>query len=401
MNTLELLDKKEGLQKRAREIMAKAQGEKRQLNEGEGTEFNNILKEISDIDTQIRSIEEKNEKDQKKKNHMPKEKEADFSLLGAIRSIANNQPLDERAQEVINQGIAEMRHSGQSYQGQIILPTEMRAEIKATAGTNGQEVVGEDIQTILAPLRNRLVLTQAGATYMSGLVGDVSIPAYAGTNATWAAETAAASDGAGAFSEVKLSPKRLTTYVDISKQFLLQDSASAEAMLRSDIVAAISDKLENTIFGAAAGSSTQPKGFFNGITAEKAAVTYKDIVSMEETLETAKVYGDLKWIMSPKAKADLRTTEKSASTARYLMEDNNTMDGYPALTSGNVHQKGLILGNWSEYVIGQWGGIDLTVDPYTQATNGKVRLVVNAYFDAKPRRDAAFKVVDLHSASPA
>lgn len=33
---------------------------------------------------------------------------------------------------------------------------------------------------------------------------------------------------------------------------------------------------------------------------------------------------------------------------------------------------------------------DLTVDPYTQATNGKVRLVINAYFDAKPRRAEAF-----------
>lgn len=33
---------------------------------------------------------------------------------------------------------------------------------------------------------------------------------------------------------------------------------------------------------------------------------------------------------------------------------------------------------------------DLTVDPYTQAANGKVRLVINAYFDAKPRRAEAF-----------
>ena len=33
---------------------------------------------------------------------------------------------------------------------------------------------------------------------------------------------------------------------------------------------------------------------------------------------------------------------------------------------------------------------DLTVDPFTQASNGKVRLVINAYFDAKPRRAASF-----------
>jgi hypothetical protein len=33
---------------------------------------------------------------------------------------------------------------------------------------------------------------------------------------------------------------------------------------------------------------------------------------------------------------------------------------------------------------------DLTVDPYTQAASGKVRLVINAFFDAKPRRAEAF-----------
>ena len=53
-------------------------------------------------------------------------------------------------------------------------------------------------------------------------------------------------------------------------------------------------------------------------------------------------------------------------------------------------KKGLILGNFNDLVIGQWGGIDLTVDPYTQAANGKIRLVVNAYFDAKPQRAASF-----------
>ena len=48
------------------------------------------------------------------------------------------------------------------------------------------------------------------------------------------------------------------------------------------------------------------------------------------------------------------------------------------------------MGNFSDYVIAQWGGIDLTVDPYTKAADGKVRLVINAYFDAKPRRSEAF-----------
>jgi hypothetical protein len=48
----------------------------------------------------------------------------------------------------------------------------------------------------------------------------------------------------------------------------------------------------------------------------------------------------------------------------------------------------MVAGDFSDLVIAQWGGLDITVDPYSQATNGKVRLIVNAYFDAAKRRDS-------------
>ena len=160
-------------------------------------------------------------------------------------------------------------------------------------------------------------------------------------------------------------------------------------MLKRDIVAAISNKLEATVLGSAAGSTTQPAGLFNGVTADTAAVTYKDIVKMEADLESKNVRGDIKYIVSPSAKAELKTTDKGTDTGKYLMEGNE-VNGYPVLCTSAVAGKGVVMGNWSDYVIGQWGGIDLTVDPYTQAANGKVRLVINAYFDAKPRRADSF-----------
>lgn len=52
-----------------------------------------------------------------------------FSLLKAINSIANNKQLDERSAEVVNAGVAEMRKSGLSYNGQIQLPIEERADV--------------------------------------------------------------------------------------------------------------------------------------------------------------------------------------------------------------------------------------------------------------------------------
>ena len=383
MNTLELLDKKQQLRSKAEAIITNAEKECRKLNEGEQMEFDTLIREVEDVDVQIRKIEDDNKQTTKTIKRME-----NFSLLKAINDVANNRQLDERAQEVVSAGIAEMRKAGQSYSGQIVLPIESR-NIQATVEGAGQENVAEDKLGILEPLRTKLVLVNAGASYMTGLVGNVSIPVYSGSNVGWAGEVDAATNGAGTFTEVALEPKRLTAFIDVSKQFLLQDSNSAEEMLKRDIVAAISDKLEATILGTEAGSSTKPAGMLNGVSPESDAITYEDIVNMEATLEGANVSGEIKYIVSPTAKATLKTTKIDAGSGKFAMEGNE-MNGYPVLCTSAVSGKGVIMGNFNDLVIGQWGGIDLTVDPYTQAANGKVRLVINAYFDAKPRRAEAF-----------
>lgn len=393
MDTLTLIDKREQLKVKAENLISSAEKELRKLNDGEANELANIKKEIADIENQIKEIEDENKRNYKtnlKINTMEK-----FSLLKAINDVANNRQLDERALEVIAKGQNEMRKAGQSYSGQIVLPMEMRDAVQATVATHGQENVAEDKLGILEPLRANLVLVQAGASYMTGLIGNVSIPAYSGSNVGWAGEVSAASDGAGTFSEVNLEPKRLTAYIDVSKQFLIQDSNSAEEMLKRDIVAAISNKLEATILGSEAGDATKPAGLLNGVDADLAAPTYADIVKMEADLEAKNVRGNIKFIVSPSAKADLKTTAKNQNS--FLMEGNE-VNGYPVLCTSAVAGKGVIMANWSDLVIGQWGGIDLTVDPYTQAANGKVRLVINAYFDAKPRRADAFAKKVLHTA---
>lgn len=380
MNSVELLDKKEQLQLRAENLLNSVEKEARKLNTDEEVEFNSLLKQIEDIETELNNKLNDNEK-------RNKTMENKFSLINAINAVVNNRNLDETAQEIVNAGIAEMRKSGQSYSGQIILPVEERATIQVTAA-HGIEAVADDKLNILEPLRNRLVLTQAGATYMTGLVGNVFIPTYSGTNVAWKGEVAAADDGAGTFGEVELSPKRLTAYLDISKQFLIQDSVSAEEMLKNDIVRALAEKLESTILGNVAGSTTQPAGIFKLITpATGAAATYAGTVAMEKALDENNATGNYSYIVSPAVKATLRTAPKDSGSGLFTME-NDEINGIPVYCTNSC--AGAVVGNFEDYVIAQWGGIDLTVDPYTQASNGKVRLVINAYFDAKPRRTESF-----------
>lgn len=396
MTSLELIEKREKLRAQAQQVLDNAQKEKRKLTDEEQRHYNAICKDMADINAELDRM-------QRSLNARPAGEPAKagkpFSLLRAINDIANNRSLDDNAAAVVEAGIAQMRKSGQSYSGQLVLPTEARElDNVITAGNNGnashnggKENVATDVLGILEPLRANMAVTKAGATLMTGLIGNVQIPSYSGSNVGWAGETAAAASGAGKWSEVSLSPKRLTAYVDVSKQFLIQDSNSAEEMLRRDIVNAIAEKLEQTILGTAAGSATQPAGLLNGVQADTSAITYADIIGMEAALEAKNVYGDLAFIVSPTAKATLKTTALGGTRSdfRMIMTDGE-IDGLPVHSTSAMSGKGVVLGAWREYVIAQWGAIDLTVDPYTQAANGMVRLVINAYFDAKPRRAEAF-----------
>ena len=328
---------------------------------------------------------EKEIRNNETKNHTKMTKE--FRLIKAINDIANNRSVDDTAQAVVKAGAEEMRKAGVSYGGQIQLPTsELRGAITVTA--EGEDVVATEIYDILEPLRAKNVLVAAGAKFITGLVGDVQVPSMTAGNVTWEGETVSAKDGGQTFTAVKLSPKRLTAYVDISKQFLVQDSKSAEALIRMDIINAINSKLEATILGSAAGTTTQPAGIFNGVSKTTIA-SFKDVCDLEAKIEDANVIGECKYVMSNKAKAALRNMAKSAKSTELVME-GGAIDGTEVLNTSNVEEQNVVYGDFSNLAIGQWGSIDILVDPYSKAADGQVRLVVNAFFDAKVLRNGAF-----------
>lgn len=335
-------------------------------------------------------VEESDNKEEHKRNKSidDKKMEKRFSLVHAINDIANNKQLDSVANAVSAQGAQEMRSTGLPFGGQIQIPmTELRSNV--TVDAEGEDVVAKDLYDIVGPLRAKNVLLQAGAKFLTGLVGDVEIPIMSATNCNWAGEVAAAADGAPTFSNVTLKPKRLTAYVNISKQLLAQDSVDVDNMIRQDIINAVNSKLESTILGSAAGSSTQPAGLFNGVTFVKGATTMNKIAEVESAVEEADVIGDCKWIVSPSFKATLRASAKGSNIAQSLYA-NGEIDGTEALSTSNCPKTDAVYGDFSNLAIGQWGSIDLTVDPYTQAKNGMVVLVVNAYFDAQVVRPKAF-----------
>lgn len=342
-------------------------------------------KEDSEEDEPSESGEEPSDDDKKDKDNKTtstRKMEKKFSLLKTIRSLAENKPLDDNTNALIEQGRTEMRKSGLSAQGQIVLPTEQRAVVSVTA--EGEDVVATDVFDLLTPLRAKNVLAQAGAKFYTNLVGDVKIPVMNGSNVTFEAENGEAKDGAPEFTSITLSPKRLTAYVDISKQMLAQDSVDIENAIREDLINAINGKIEEAVLSDFTGSTTQFKGVFADVV-PTAVADFKALVDKEADIEDANVNGTPCYILSNKAKAALRAMAKGTKSTQ-LVYENGEVDGTPAYNTSHVKDTNYLYGDMSNIIIGVWAGIDMVNDIYTQAAKGCIRLVVNLYVDAKIAR---------------
>lgn len=410
---------KEELKDKAISIINTAKAELREFTEGEQKEIDNIKNEIQNLDKEenetksedeaikeetteveegneskpegnevIESEKEESNDEERKinnKNSNIRKMNKEFRIIKAIRDVANNRSLDDVTKAVANAGAEEMRKSGLSFGGQIQLPLESRT---ITVASEHDDVIETEFTNILEPLRAKNVLVEAGAKYLTNLVGDVQVPIMSASNVGWAGEVADAASGDPAFTHVTLQPKRLTAYIDLSKQFIAQDSLAAEQLIREDLVKAINNKLEATILGNESGSTTQPQGMFDAISATSVSA-FSGICSLEADIEDANVNGDCVYVMSNKAKAALRAMNKGAKSTE-LVYENGEVDGVKALNTSHISDKKYLYGDFSNLAIGQWGALDLTIDPYTLARSGQIRIVVNAYFDAKILRPTAF-----------
>ena len=264
-----------------------------------------------------------------------------------------------------------------------------------TVTDEGVDVVETDIYDILEPLRAKNVLVAAGAKFITNLQGNVQVPVMSATQVGWKGETAAADDGSGAFTSVTLSPKRLTGKFPVSLELLAQDTLGVENMIRQDIVNAINEKLEATILGAGAGDLNTPAGLFHGYADTNVIADFGDIADLEAKVEEKNVYGNCKYIVSPKAKAKLRSTIKGTAGVGMIME-NGAIDGTEALATSNVPTGKMLYGDFSNLVIGQWDSVILDVVRDTESlANGCVTIVVNAYFDAKVAREGAIVAANV------
>ena len=331
-------------------------------------------------------------------NSNPKIMDKKFSLIQTINDVVANRNFNDASMEVINRSKDNAIKNGVNFgSAQIVLSgingMESRAVanpngILATEATYGNEAVPSEIFDITTALRDKMVLAQAGARFVNA-TANLDFVSYSGSTCGWGDEIEEAQDGSGKFSIKKLTPLRLCTVLPISKTFLAQADASAEALLRQDLVNAVAETLQKTILGAGAGSANEPAGLMNGVNQDANSFDYAEAVNIEALLEAKNFNTDnAKWIVAPSSKALLRSTKVDEGSGRFVMENNEIL-GVPAFSTSSMVDGGVIYGDFSELIIANWDSMSILVDPYTLAAKNQIRLVVNYYVNYILRREDA------------
>ena len=374
------------LRNKCQGIVDLAKTEVRDLTVEEEEEIKSIREQIDEkkeeLNNLLRELEEKLPKEDEEETKACDDEEKEENKRNLNKYISRNKMKQISLVKEIRNAIDENKKS-------VIVAAETRAaQVTGDSGIH-DEVVETQIEGILEPLYANSVLAKLGARWYTGLpMGDVQIPVMGKQTVKWEGETDEADATAPAFTTVKLQPKRLSAYVDISKQLIAQDTIGVEQAIRRDLVNALNDKLEATLFGNAAGSAEQPAGLFYNAS-ETNVDDFAGLCQFEAAVEAQNVYGNMKYVMSPTAKATFRGMIKGTNATGMVYEAGE-MDGVETYVTTNVATKKFVYGDFSNLVVGSWGNVEITIDPYTQATKGCVRLVINAYFDFKPARTVAF-----------
>jgi HK97 family phage major capsid protein/HK97 family phage prohead protease len=322
-----------------------------------------------------------------------------FSFLRAINYLAN--PADRSAREAAGFEIAASEAAatklGRQSRG-ITIPQEvLRRDLNVGASTAGGNVVATELDTasFIDLLRNASALDQAGATVLTGLVGNVAIPRQSGAaTAYWVAESGAPTESQQTIDQVSLTPKTVAAFTDYSRRLMLQSSIDVENMVRRDLAAVLGLKIDAAgLYGT--GSNSEPLGlkFISGIGTEDFAAdapTFAEVVALESDLATANaLLGSPVYLMNAAMRGNLKTTKKDAGSGIFLME-NGEVNGYRGVLSNQVASGDLWFGNFSDMLIGYWSGLDIMVDPYTNSTSGTVRVVAMQDVDVAIRHPESF-----------
>ena len=182
----------------------------------------------------------------------------------------------------------------------------------------------------------------------------------------------------------------------MSKQLLHQGLPDVDALIRDDLNQAIAVGLDKAVFQGSGSGEPQGIDGATGVTtstiSSAAAPAKAEIFEFLEDVDTGNALGGaLSWVTTPALASYLKQTQIDSSTGKYYWDmASDTILGYRAYSTSQAASNDIFFGNFNDYILGVFDGIDIVADIYTGAKTRTVTYVVNVMADGDVRRGASF-----------
>ena len=413
-NSIEIRQERAELIGKADALLNLAKGESRDFTADEQTSYDGMMENIDKLAKDVEVVERQeklnaeiaaNPVSHETQNVSDSKEVRQYSFIDAAKAATSG-----RVEGLIREMDQEARsqNRNQEFKG-VAIPysiLESRAAVNTalTAGSNPTNVL-----SFVEQLSAASILVGAGAHFYSGVSADQKIPVIAGVSTGFYSEagddSSAASLG-GTVTGATLSPNVAISGVEVSAASMVQN-ASVEAGFRNSIAKSIMSKLENQLLSAA-NIAGGPASFFadataGGTTMDASALT--DLAEAQATLygNGVDMNANIAILLNPNAYRDIMGQAGADFTSGYLDMNTRRVATMPYFISSNVgNNAGSLQAKARALVIDMdsvhlalFGGLDMLVDPYTNATFGGTRLITTALVDGLAvQSDRRVKIVE-------
>jgi len=326
-----------------------------------------------------------------------------FSLSRAVAAVANGRNLEGAEAEWASEASKEARSQGLQMAGQIAIPSiALRAgaadDFQAGSG-DGSGFVPTVVPAAIEALRAPTVVEGLGTTVIRNATGNLQFPRVS-NKAVGTGETEVSADAASTMEmdQVDLTPQRVAANTKYSKQLILQGGPELDALISNELAAAMNAYIDDYAFDTIMASTA-----VNQSSVSDGALTAAIVNTMEtDALGAGANLAGASYVMSPgayglsKALAQVASVNALWENGRFNMYnavatpylvngflEDGTTAAAGALCFGNFQQGG---------ILAYFGGIDLLVDPYSDAGTAQIALHVNRFFDFDLRQPGALSI---------
>jgi len=322
-----------------------------------------------------------------------------WSLFKAINEVRNGGTLSGIEAEMHQEAEGEARKGLQG----IGIPTMLKEKRAIDQGASA--IAPTSIGAYVDSLQASALYNRIGINNLGTVAADTVLPIAGGSTVAWGTEVAPAVDGGADFGKVTLTPKRITGYANLSNVILAQNGPAAEASVMRDMGRNMGTQIDAAMFASASLGGGAPAAIaatagvltFAESAAGGAAGASADMLEAIQTIaDNHGLDGALAFVNQWALYSNVKSATQVANVSPLYSDDR--LAGYPGFFSNAPATAGGppitsadgLFGDFSRVYMAQFGPSNITVDPYSRAINGEVRLIMNNYMDWGVASGASF-----------